>query len=47
LTKRIVKSLYWCEIADAFQTAGLEAIEDYKLRDLAEIFNLFGSQISS
>lgn len=30
----------WCEIADAFQTAALEKVDDYSLNALARDFRL-------
>jgi hypothetical protein len=35
----------WCSIVDAFQTAAIDAQEDYKLKYLVEQFQLEGSLI--
>jgi hypothetical protein len=35
----------WCGIADAFQTSAIAAQEDYKLKHLAEQFQLSGTLI--
>ena len=35
----------WCRIVDVFQTAAIDAEEDYKLKYLAEQFNLSGSML--
>jgi hypothetical protein len=37
----------WQGIADALQTAALAASEDYKLKDLAEVFQLSGSLLGT
>ncbi|MDQ5913752.1 MAG: hypothetical protein QG623_371 [Patescibacteria group bacterium] len=37
----------WQEIADAFQTSALAANEDYKLKNLVELFQLSGSLLTS
>lgn len=36
----------WCRISDAFQTSAIEAIDDYKLKNLVELFNLSDSLLS-
>jgi hypothetical protein len=35
----------WCSIVDVFQTAAIDAQEDYKLKHLAEQFQLSGTLI--
>ena len=37
---RKTHGLHWCNIVDAFQTAATLAQEDYKLKHLAEQFQL-------
>jgi hypothetical protein len=37
----------WQGIADAFQTAALDADEDYKLKELAKSFHLSGKLLLS
>ena len=42
-TKRTLKTselTIWCSIVDAFQTAAIDAQEDYKLKYLVEQFQL-------
>jgi len=36
----------WCSIVDVFQTAAIDAQEDYKLKHLVEQFQLSGSLIT-
>jgi len=36
----------WCSIVDVFQTAAIDAQEDYKLKHLAEQFQLSGELLS-
>ena len=40
-----MRSFNWCSIVDVFQTAAIDAQEDYKLKHLAEEFQLSGSLI--
>jgi hypothetical protein len=32
--------LFWCGISDAFQTSAIEAVNDFKLKHLVDIFQL-------
>ena len=36
----------WCKIVDALQTSAIGATNDYKLKHLAEVFNLSSNLIS-
>ncbi len=38
--------MLWCSIVDVFQTAAIDAQEDYKLKHLVEQFQLSGSLIT-
>ena len=40
-------STSWCGIADTLQTSAIEAINDYKLKHLVEIFGLSGSLLEA
>ena len=46
-TRPYGRVLAWQEIADAFQTSALAANEDYKLKNLVELFQLSGSLLTS
>ena len=35
----------WCKIVDAFQTAAIDAQDDYKLKHLVEVFRLSGDLV--
>lgn len=42
-----VKHFSWCSIVDVFQTAAIDAQEDYKLKHLVEQFSLSGSLLDA
>jgi hypothetical protein len=37
----------WCKIVDAFQTSAISATNDYKLKHLAEVFQLSGNLLDA
>lgn len=36
----IARHFVWCSIVDAFQTSAINAVNDYKLKHLVEVFGL-------
>jgi len=40
-------SKIWCKIVDAFQTSAISATNDYKLKHLAEVFQLSGNLLDA
>lgn len=45
-TDHMDRFFLWCSIVDVFQTAAIDAQEDYKLKHLVEQFQLSGSLIT-
>lgn len=37
----------WCTLSDAIQTAAMDAENDYKLKNLVELFNLSGDLVGA
>lgn len=37
----------WCKIVDALQTSAISATNDYKLKHLAEVFQLSGNLLDA
>lgn len=47
MSRHTSEPFLWQGIADAFQTAAINAQEDYRLKNLVELFQLSGDLISA
>ena len=45
--KEVFLRVEWCRIVDSLQTSAIAATDDYKLKNLVEVFQLSGNLLDS